>query len=450
MALLTLTWERPDSLLSVATALAALVFIWRPILVWLVLLLLLSIIDSVISLPNIPNHQFFSIFVNGTLLLFIGLGLWRSRKSRQSGETIAQHSLVAAAPLLRLSALTLYFLTFWHKLNLDFLQSANSCAVKYFERLADSVPLTAELISWLPPGAMIMMALVAEGLIFVLLASKRLWFGALLVGGIFHLSTAIIGFRNFSALMLALYFLFIPPVAQKKIIESLTNFIKKVAGKKYSLLGGLQVWASGYFAIRLLAIYHIPFSSTLLTAAWVILVGFVLVFVAVTIVKHKLYRHYISAPFKPTQVWYLLIPLLLLLNGLTPYLGLKTTTAFSMFSNLRTEGGITNHIIMPTNILKIRYQQDLVEIIATNDPILQKDVIDSNRLIVWHMLQRHIRERTNEGVTGIFLDYVKDNQRQVTTAAEVDPALNAKESILERKLLHFRLVDTQSPTNCQW
>jgi hypothetical protein len=59
----------------------------------------------------------------------------------------------------------------------------------------------------------------------------------------------------------------------------------------------------------------------------------------------------------------LVVPLLVF-NGLCPYLGLKTVTTFSMFSNLRTESS-PNHLFMPQLHLT-RLQTDQAEIISSS------------------------------------------------------------------------------------
>ena len=40
-----------------------------------------------------------------------------------------------------------------------------------------------------------------------------------------------------------------------------------------------------------------------------------------------------------------MIPLVFFLNGISPYLGLKTEGSISMFSNLHVEGRTTNHFL---------------------------------------------------------------------------------------------------------
>jgi hypothetical protein len=81
-----------------------------------------------------------------------------------------------------------------------------------------------------------------------------------------------------------------------------------------------------------------------------------------------------------------LFPLLVLLNGACPYLDLKTTTAFSMFSNLRTEDGHNNHLFLPRLPL-FGYQDDLVEVLEANDPRLA-GLARSGDLLPWFEFRR--------------------------------------------------------------
>lgn len=56
----------------------------------------------------------------------------------------------------------------------------------------------------------------------------------------------------------------------------------------------------------------------------------------------------------------------------TRILGLRTQLSFSMFSNLRTEGGISNHLFMPRLLSLGIYPEDRVEILTTDDAELAR------------------------------------------------------------------------------
>ncbi len=60
----------------------------------------------------------------------------------------------------------------------------------------------------------------------------------------------------------------------------------------------------------------------------------------------------------------LLVPCgLLFLSSMTPYLGYKTLNSNTMFSNLRTEGGRTNHLFLPISMQIFKYQRQLYEVV---------------------------------------------------------------------------------------
>ena len=65
------------------------------------------------------------------------------------------------------------------------------------------------------------------------------------------------------------------------------------------------------------------------------------------------------------------VPLLVFLNGAAPHLGLQTTATWAMFSNLRTEGGRSNHFLIPATAQIFGYQRDVVQIVRSSDEYLQ-------------------------------------------------------------------------------
>tara|TARA_B110001452_G_C15202373_1_gene417212 strand:+ start:13 stop:1569 length:1557 start_codon:yes stop_codon:yes gene_type:complete len=59
-----------------------------------------------------------------------------------------------------------------------------------------------------------------------------------------------------------------------------------------------------------------------------------------------------------------------IVNGAGPYLGCKTCGTWAMFSNLHTEGGHTNHCLVPAWLQPFGLARDLVTVIATDAPRL--------------------------------------------------------------------------------
>merc|ERR1712113_392661 len=60
------------------------------------------------------------------------------------------------------------------------------------------------------------------------------------------------------------------------------------------------------------------------------------------------------------------------LNGASPYLGLKTQYTWSLFSNLRVEDGVSNHLFIPASSQLFGYTGECVTVMKTNVPALKE------------------------------------------------------------------------------
>ena len=79
------------------------------------------------------------------------------------------------------------------------------------------------------------------------------------------------------------------------------------------------------------------------------------------------------------------VPVLVFLNGAAPHLGLQTTANWAMYSNLRTEGGRSNHLLVPAGAQVFGYQRDVVQIIRSSAPSLGAE---AGRYIPYFELRR--------------------------------------------------------------
>lgn len=145
------------------------------------------------------------------------------------------------------------------------------------------------------------------------------------------------------------------------------------------------------------------------------------------------------------------------INGLAPYLGLKTETSAAMYSNLRTEGGTNNHLFMPALRLT-GYQDDLVEITQSDHPVLSglikrpylkdRHLEPRKLLITYFELQRIVSETDYD----FSVSNVRDGAAKTFVQRDgipSDSALAARQSLLERKLLLFRPVFAGDVSYCQ-
>jgi hypothetical protein len=167
-----------------------------------------------------------------------------------------------------------------------------------------------------------------------------------------------------------------------------------------------------------------------------------------------------------------LIPLLALVNGATAYLGLKTVANYSMFSNLRTEGGQTNHLLIPAGQFFLAdYQNDLARLESV-------DAVPPERWPFWVWLAggaRWVRRnawwlsempgvrvpfaevrRTLQlwravGFTHVSIVYERQGVWYEAEDAFGDRALMRPLSFWERKLIAFRAMqDDGEASECRW
>jgi hypothetical protein len=90
--------------------------------------------------------------------------------------------------------------------------------------------------------------------------------------------------------------------------------------------------------------------------------------------------------------------LLLVVNSLSPYLGLKTDSSFTMFSNLQTENGRWNHVFIPEAVRVFPYQDQLVRVTDSNDRALEQRTTDGRRVVRFE-LERYVRSHPGTSAT---------------------------------------------------
>jgi len=145
----------------------------------------------------------------------------------------------------------------------------------------------------------------------------------------------------------------------------------------------------------------------------------------------------------------LIFPLLVLFHGFAPYLGLRTVPAFSMFSNLRTEGGLTNHWFMPSHALRVAgFQEDLVTVIRAEDAELLQFARRPRR--TFYDFKLRIQRMAAAGKRDIAVSFRRGAEVRNLTAAEADRELMAPVPWWQRKWLKFRPVPVAAQRECSW
>jgi hypothetical protein len=431
---------------SVPVALAAAWLLARPSsLPRLLLFAAVQIGDAWSHSPWIPNHWLFTAFANLTLLL-----AWAAQAARRRSLAVEGGALLrCAAPALRAQVLLLYGFAFFHKLNRDFLSPQVSCAAELYDWQLAALP-------FLPQGqafraAAIHATLALELAIPLLLALRRTRGAGVLLGLLFHGLLALnplSGFYNFSAMLVALYVVFRLEALETGDLRKLwrwlpTGGLADAASRRPGLAllaSGTALAAALFFALR-----ETPEplrSRSVFLALWILYWGGILVAFAALRLGSEPARSALPAQW-PRLAPALLLPVLLVfLNGACPYLGLKTETSFSMFSNLRTEGGRTNHLLAPTSLQLFAFQRDLVEVMDASDAALRARGRAGKR-IAFFELRDWLSRHPDSSVS-----FVRGSQRSDLARAGDDPRFATPTPVWLRKLLRFRDVDEAERQSC--
>jgi hypothetical protein len=390
------------------------------------------------DLPNISNHYLFEMLVNLTILT-AALCLMVDRRSRHISSDDLYHVF---APVVRIEAVILYFFVVLHKLNTGYLNSETSCAAEMYLRFVHTYPLFPAT-EWAKIAAMYG-SIIVEAAIGLLLFSRRLWLAGIVIGIVFHTLLALEPgnvFFNFTTMLFALFFLFTPDnfiEALYETLASLNRFWTMVASHTLSRLLSRAV----VYALIPALLFVLTFRRDLapsLTSTHARIVWMVYAVCLAVIFAFAVRRMPPSSELR--KGWYTLryavlalLPAAVIFNGMMPYLGLKTETSFAMFSNLYTEGGVSNHLFIPASWQLWDYQRDLVTVLDTSD----RGLLDRAQS-GWRWTYFEFRDLMRANPTR---NIVYEYQGAVISLAEAreNPDFVTPHPSLLRKLLYFRPV----------
>lgn len=421
---------------------------------------------AVLNLPAASNHLVLSLLAALTLG---AAALWalttRNRPGRQGD--LVQRSLNAARGPAGLVLLVVYLFTVFDKLNTAFFTPATSCGSDLLGQLIWLNGFGDVVLNPAIAQSVAIATVLTEAAILGLLAVPRLRCWGVLLGVGFHSILALASFYDFATIVFAVYVLLVPAEVFTALAPR-TAMLRRLAltGFAAHVLGSL---VSG-FADSPVSPVGLPW-HTLLVATW---------FVAVGPFMFALVRGYLAAQaagvrppsWRPRPAVLLLIPLLAFVNGATPYLGLKTVANYSMFSNLHTEEGSTNHLLPGVTSLELAgYQRDTVTVVGLALPdqveldavhralggvtYLQRQARWISEQppvrIPWLELRRTVLLWQRAGISGIRIAYLRDGPPRVVPDAIADPVLGAPLPWWQRHLLAFRAVESGlGADSCRW
>jgi hypothetical protein len=331
--------------------------------------LVLNVVSSWISLPYLANHVLFEDIVNLAVLsaiIIVWLRHRRGRTGRQPFNSSERRAEIFElfAPSARVAVILLYLFVTLAKLNDDFLDPIGSCAAEMYRDIAP-LDLTNPVLAWMPTAAIYGTLLFEGGIPILLLFKKTRTLGV--VSGLgFHLLLAFHpygGVEGFSSMMFAMLFLFtvddLPATASSQL-----DRLREGLRSRYA------VWAVG--GLLLVALAVTLGQGRMVLSLWLLMTLPLIAFFLFVLVRNAGGPRASHGPLFAGPVLMYVFPVLVLVNGMAPYLGFKTETSLAMFSNLRTEDGVTNHLFVPTSWQVADYQNDLVTITTSDLPEFRK------------------------------------------------------------------------------
>ena len=416
-----------------ALLLSAVALLLRPHsarLLWLVMLV--STISTAVQAPVSSNHT----MVRSALLL----GYWASfflavvRGSRWS--TVFTNFTVAGQGTL----LVMYAFGIFHKINTDFLNPETSCAVALWK-------LMPAPINWLD-GPIIHQAtiygtFVVEGAIVLMLLTPRLRHYGIVAGILFHILIALSSYAmyiTFTMLSIALHVLFLGSEGAEKILGSrgLRMLRMRLIDPLYMVTGLLL------FAGLALAAVAENYSLVTMLAS-----PFVLPFCLLVVHHGRSTRPLLSPETKGDNRAAVaigaIVTVLFFANCAMPYLGLKSAQAINMFANLRLEGGVSNHLVLPHPPRPFGYLEDIGIIVDSGGDAGLEGLRQGGYGIVYYDLLVRLKQNPE-----LFVSFTRAGRTyENVSAADLTEDIGALlHPAWFRKWFHFQPAKLETPEPC--
>jgi len=393
-----------------------------------------------------------------------------------NGEPLAGERLyLAAAPVLRAAVVAMYFWAGVQKLNHDYLDPEVSCAARLHLEIATYFGGLVPTGTWALQGAIWSSYLFEFGIPLLLLFGRTRLFG-LGAALLFHLWLSIhpaAGIFSFSSLILGLLPLFFP-VSWYRALAAVWHRQTRWLGRGDAALGGQRArWlvVAAFFGVlvaqgvlyltqgrnyEVFAVANrLAFFAFLLWGLWL---GACYLLAALG-ARREAASEEGSAPTilegwrAPALVWLGLLPVLL--NGAVPWIGGRTQTSFSMYSNLRSEGD-GNHLFL-RRIDWLPLQTDFVEVVASTPDLLgpgdrprgiAQFANPGHRFVPWFEFRRLVSEMPGD----FSVIYRRDAETEELGRRDGDPYGDAEAfeapPYLQRKLLWFRRHESLAGPMC--
>ncbi|GAA5137124.1 hypothetical protein GCM10023339_77000 [Alloalcanivorax gelatiniphagus] len=348
-----------------------------------VAMLVAQLVEHTIEMPFSPDHWALVALVNLAILLTMLVG-----------RSTSPDTLAKAFPAARVLLLVAYGAAALSKWNTTFLDPVTSCAnaiagiITYglVDPVADS-----HLVNYGTVGT--------ETAIFLLLLVPRLRSWGVVLGLAFHFSLSaspIIVVGDYTSTVYALFFLFLRPEVVDGVLDRTTRWaarsaVVRDARRRPRVTAALALVVLGFGG-------HV-LGAVPVAAVYVLEQFYFVPLIIATALAVRDDRGRGRARVGRMQLLHLPVLLLAVVWALNPYLGLRTTGANTMFSNLRTESPDPNHLFMPSWRLT-DWQEDMVVLVSSTDPELQAGA-DNDLAVPLVALRRINMDRPGLEVTGV-------------------------------------------------
>ena len=399
---------------------------------------------SVFQFPDVGNHDNLILFLN----LFFVVSILVSWIYGWTDQKL----FAAIQSPLRVVVILVYVWAGFAKLNTDFFHHEVGCAADFATNAIEAFHIPVIAIT--PPfafgiAAFVLMWEIGGG---VALLFRRLQLPVLVLCIIVHAVLAQLIFFDFTALAFALLLMFVPDaqwhvLAQKATFQCGALRIRR--GTLYfacfavaTCTTGLLLWSDpggiGHHRWQVLAI-----DGGYLFVVWPV----------VSSVWHG------ETVWRGTPVWSggaprwtAVLPLVVCLWALQPYVGLRTAGSFTMFSNLRTEGLTSNHLLLASNPLKVwSYQEDVVEVVRLDARHARnsQERLSGHKVPLVELKKRILTWKERE-LPSMKAELRYRGKNVTTEDIVADNPWGTTDWSLEMYLLDFRKIQTDGVNRCRW
>lgn len=412
----------PAGVAQIVMVLLAGSILWKPHRTSLLALASLQLLVTIAKAPFLGNHEVILWLISLCIVLSILV----------KGDDW----LAVFVPAARATLVIAYSFIAFSKLNTAFLDPSTSCAPILASEIGSMAGITI-----VGNGPMSYLAiygsLIAELAIPIMLLTRMRFGVAFALGFHFLLALEPRGhIYDFSSTLVPLFLLFLPDdvaLHARKRFGRLAQLVSQ--GDRPLLIGLLLLSVQVLLLMTDLPTWLLAYPIWLMYGAGAVLL-------AADYARSRSSTETAPRPLGRIHPVLVVVVLLTALNGLTPYLEIKTGFGFNMYSNLLTARGESNHLLVPGTLHLSDTQDVMVRVIDTNDAALAY-YIEEDLLIPIPSVRNYL-----EGNPNVQAILQVGSERVVVEPGSIPTILGEQPGWFESKFLLFRALDETEPKRC--